>query len=98
MAKINANYETVFIIDPRKTEDETAATVAKFKTLIEENATIGEVNEWGKRRLAYPINDQTEGYYVVISFNSPAAFPRELNRQYRNDDAIMRSIVVCRDK
>lgn len=98
MAKVNANYEAVFIIDPTKSEEDIAALVSKFKTLVEENATIGEVNEWGKRRLAYPISDQNEGYYVFISFNSPSAFPHELNRQFRNADGVIRAMVVCRDE
>ena len=67
MAKLNANYEAVFIIDPRKNEEDTAALVEKFKTLCETNATQVEVDEWGKRRLAYPIKNHmgkpvTEGY------------------------------------
>ena len=65
MAKLDANYEAVFIIDPRKNEEDTAALVEKFKTLAETNATSVEVDEWGKRRLAYPIQDQTDGHYEI---------------------------------
>jgi small subunit ribosomal protein S6 len=74
MAKISSNYEAVFIIDPTLGEEETANLVAKFKALVEGNGTLTEVDEWGKRRLAYPINDYTEGYYVLISFNSVPSF------------------------
>ena len=98
MAKLNANYEAVFIIDPRKNEEDTAALVAKFKTLAETNATSVEVDEWGKRRLAYPIQDQTDGHYVRLTFSAAPAFPAELDRIFRITDGVMRSMIVCLDE
>ncbi len=98
MAKINANYETVFIVDPNLGEEGIAAVVAKFKGLVESKATLGEVDEWGKRHLAYPINDLTEGYYVLMTFTAAPEFPRELDRQFRIADGVMRSIIVCKDE
>ena len=98
MAKVNANYEVVFIIDPAQGEEGIAALVAKFKALVEQNGTLAEVDEWGKRRLAYPINDLTEGYYVLMTFNSAPAFPAELDRILRITDGIMRSMIVCKDE
>ena len=71
MAKISANYEVVYIIDPAQSEEAIAATVAKFQTLAEQNGSDVVVDEWGKRRLAYAIDYKTEGYYVLMS--SPAA-------------------------
>ena len=65
MAKISANYEVVYIIDPAQGEEAVAATVAKFQALAEQNATDVVVDEWGKRRLAYAIDYKTEGYYAV---------------------------------
>ena len=59
MAKLSGNYEVVFILNPNLDEEATAAMVAKFKTLVEQNGTLAEVEEWGKRHLAYPINDLT---------------------------------------
>ena len=97
MAKISANYETIFIVNPTLTEENTAEVVAKFRTLIEANATIGKVDEWGKRRLAYAINDLNEGYYVHVTFESKPDFPAELDRVYKITDGIMRSIIVCLD-
>lgn len=94
MAKIKAKYETIFIVNPNLTEEETADVVARFRALIEENATIDKVDEWGKRRLAYPINDLNEGYYVLMSFESKPDFPAELDRIYKITDNIMRSIIV----
>ncbi|BDF66864.1 30S ribosomal protein S6 [Pseudoflavonifractor phocaeensis] len=98
MAKLSANYEALYIIDPRKNEEDTAALVEKFKALAESNATQVEVDEWGKRHLAYPINDQTEGYYVMLTFTSAPAFPAELDRIFRITDGVIRSIIVCKDE
>ena len=66
----------------------------KFTALIAENGTVGEIDEWGKRRLAYPINDIPEGYYVLVNFTSESAFPAELERRYNIDENIMRGIVI----
>lgn len=98
MAKINANYEVVYILDPNLAEDATAALVEKFKTLVESKGTLGEVNEWGKRRLAYPINDLNDGYYVLMTFTATPDLPAELDRQLRINDSVMRSIIVCTDE
>ena len=96
MAKVTANYEVVFIIDPAQGEEGVAALVNNFKTLIEQNASTVEVEEWGTRKLAYPIDYKTEGYYVLVSFTSEPAFPRELDRKLRINDGIMRSMIVCK--
>ncbi len=98
MAKINANYEVLYIIDPNLSEEATAELVAKFKTLAESKGTVSEVDEWGKRRLAYPINDKEEGYYVLMSFTATPDFPAELERQMRINTGIMRSLVTCKDE
>ena len=98
MAKITGNYEVVYIIDPALSEEETAALVAKFKTLAEQNGTAVEVDEWGKRKLAYAINYKTEGYYVLMSFTSEPAFPKELDRILGITDGIIRSMIVCKDR
>ena len=97
MAKVSANYEVVYIIDPAQGEEAVAATVETFKTLAEQNATAVEVEEWGKRRLAYAINYKTEGYYVLMSFTSEPDFPRELDRVLGITDGILRSMIVCKD-
>ncbi len=96
MAKVSAKYEVVYIVDPTKSEEETQAVVAKFTALAEQNASAVEVEEWGKRKLAYEIDDQTEGYYVLMSFESGAAFPAELDRVLGITDGIMRSMIVCK--
>ena len=97
MAKVNGNYEVVYILDPAMGEEAIAAMVAKFKTMAEARGTVAEVDEWGKRRLAYPINDLTEGYYVLMTFSAKPEFPRELDRILRITDGVMRSLIVCKD-
>ena len=96
MAKISANYEVVFIIDPAQGEEGVAALTEKFKTLVEQNSSAMEVEEWGKRKLAYAINYITEGYYVLISFTSAPEFPKELDRILRITDGVIRSMIVCK--
>ena len=98
MAKINDNYEVVYIIDPAQGEEAIAATVEKFKALAEKHSSVAEVEERGKRRLAYPINDLMEGYYVLMTFTAAAAIPAELDRIFRITDGVMRSMIVCKDE
>ena len=91
--KMNA-YECMFIVDISTGTDAAAPTVQKFVNLIDTNGEIVDVAEWGKRRFEYPINDQNEGYYTVVTFKAPAEFPTELERLLNIDEAVMRSIVV----
>ena len=95
MAKIQDKYEVLYVIDPRKSEEETAAIIEKFKTLIESSATIDAIEDWGKRHLAYAIDYQKEGYYELVKFTSGPEFPAELKRILGITDGILRSIVVA---
>jgi len=97
MEKVINSYETMFIVDAANGEEAIKATVDKFTGLISSNAELVEVNEWGKRRLAYPINDKNEGYYVVATFKAEAGVPVELDRNYNIDENIMRSMIVKLD-
>ncbi len=91
-------YESMFIVDVTDGEDTLKATVAKFVGLIEANSIrVIEVNEWGKRRLAYPINDKPEGYYVVVTFEGKPEFPAEFERLCHIDENILRSLVIRLD-
>ncbi|MCR5681170.1 MAG: 30S ribosomal protein S6 [Clostridiales bacterium] len=94
MEKIINSYETLFVIDPDLTEEATSALVEKFTKLISDNGEIESVDEWGKRRLAYPINDKPEGYYVLVNFKSEASLPSELERIFGITEGILRSIVI----
>lgn len=98
MAKITANYEALYILNPALSEEDTAALVEKFRGVVEANGTVSEIAHWGKRRLAYPINDLNDGYYVLMTFNSAAAIPQELDRLFRINDNVMRSLIVCKDQ
>ena len=93
MAKVNA-YEALFIVDMSEGEAAVKTLVEKFKALIAENAEITGVNEWGKRHLAYEINDKKEGYYVLVNFNAPTDFPAELERVFGITEGIMRYMVT----
>ena len=94
MEKVINSYETLFIVDVEGGEEATKATVAKFTEIIEKNAEVVEVADWGKRRLAYLINDKPEGYYTVVTFKSEPEFPAELERLYNIDENVMRSMVI----
>ena len=97
MAKVSADYEVVYIIDPALGEEAIAATVEKFKALAEQHGSAVEVDEWGKRKLAYAIDYKSEGYYVLMSFTSDPAFPKELDRILGITDRILRSLIVCKN-
>lgn len=94
MEKVINSYETMFIVDLAAGEEGIKATVDKFTGLISSSAELVEVTEWGKRRLAYPINDKPEGYYVVATFKADSAFPSELDRKFNIDETIMRSLIT----
>ena len=97
MSEIKRAYETVFVVDTTLGDDVVKSLVEKFKALIEKNATIDQIDEWGKKSLAYEINYKTEGYYVLINFTSAPEFPAELERNYKITEGILRSIVILKD-
>ena len=90
-----AKYETMLVTSAALDEEASAALVGKFKSLIEANGTIDSVDEWGKRRLAYPINDEVEGVYTVIQFTSEPSFPAELERIYKITDGVLRFLTTA---
>ena len=94
MAKINANYEALYILDPALGEEEITALVEKFKGVVEANGTVSEIDQWGKRRLAYPINYKTEGYYVLVNYTAEASVPKEIERNLQISDSILRYLTV----
>ena len=94
MEKLKGKYETVFIVNCELGEEKVQELAAKFKTLIEENASDVNVDEWGKRRLAYPIEDVNDGYYVVVKYTADREFPAELERNFNITEGILRSLTV----
>lgn len=98
MAQLKANYETVMVLSMKNGEESVNGLVEKFNTLISENATINKVDTWGQRALAYPINDETVGYYVVVEFTSKPDFPAELDRIYKITEGVLRSLIVVKEE
>ena len=96
MAVINS-YEAVIVISLKRGEDAVTETVKKFTDLIEKHATMESVDEWGKRRLAYPINKETDAYYVLIDFKSDGEFPAELDRITKITDGVLRSMIIKKE-
>ena len=92
-------YEIVYIIKPDFDEEKYKEIVEKYSALVQSNGgEVLKVDPWGKRRLAYPIHDLNEGYYVLITFTSGPELPAELDRILKITDGIMRSLITCRDE
>jgi len=94
MAKIQEKYELMVIIDPNQGEEGIQAITERFTGLIEANGTMEEVEEMGKRKLAYEINYIADGHYVLMKFSAPPDFPRELDRVLGITDGILRSLIT----
>ena len=95
MAKITGKYEVLYIIDATIGEEATAALVEKFKAMVEAEGTISSIDEWGKRRLAYPINDLAEGYYVLMNIETKPDFPAELERVMKITEGVLRCLTTA---
>lgn len=91
-------YETVMVLNTTLDEEALKALIEKFTALIAANGTVESVDEWGKRRLAYPIDDENDGYYVLVQFTSEPTFPAELDRVYKITDGVLRSLIIAQDK
>lgn len=98
MANEIMKYETIMIFNVNLGEESINSLADRFKKMIESNGTLDNVEEWGKRKLAYPINDEIEGYYFLIHFTSKPDFPKELDRVYNITDGILRSLIVRREE
>ena len=87
-------YETMLVFSVANGDESVTALVEKFKALIEANGTIESIDEWGKRKLAYPINYETEGYYMLVTFTCEPDFPAELDRIVKITEGVLRSLTV----
>ena len=96
MEKMKEAYDSILIVSCKNGEEAIAEVVGKFKKMIETGATLDSVEEWGKRKLAYMINKESEGYYVLFNFTCDAEFPAELDRVYNITDGVLRSLIVKR--
>ncbi|MBQ9972792.1 MAG: 30S ribosomal protein S6 [Firmicutes bacterium] len=91
------NYEVMFIIDPTLEDEAKEATVETVKGIIEADGAVDKVDVWGMRKLAYPIQNKNEGYYVVIEFKANPTLPKELDRRMRISDAVIRHLIINKD-
>ena len=89
-----SKYEAVLVLSVKNGDEATQSLQEKFKALIEANGTLESVDEWGKRTLAYEINDEAEGHYVIFNFDSEPAFPAEFERVAGITDGVLRTLVV----
>ena len=92
------NYELMFIIDPTLEDEKKEATVETVKGIIEADGTVGEVDVWGLRKLAYPIQKKNEVYYVVVTFQASPELPKELDRRLRISEVVMRHLIINKDE
>jgi len=87
-------YETLYAVDCSVDDDTTKAVVDKFKSLIESNGSVKKFEEWGKRKLAYPINKKTEAYYVLVTYTAGPEFVEELSRVFNITEGVMRYLTI----
>ena len=92
------NYEVMFIIDPALEDEKKEATIEAIKEIIASEGEVGNVDVWGIRKLAYPIQKKTEGYYVVIEFKALPTLPKELDRRLKISDNVMRHLIDNKDQ
>lgn len=97
MTQVKNKYETVIVLSTKLGEEGSTEMIEKFKALIAENGTVESVDDWGKRRLAYMINKETEGYYTLINFESTPDFTAELDRRYKITDGVLRTLIIKKD-
>ena len=93
---VTKKYEAMMVFSVVSGDEATAALAEKFKALIAEHGTVENVDDWGKRRLAYPINDEVERYYVIVDFESNTEFPAELDRVAKITDGVLRTMVISK--
>ena len=92
------NYEVLFIIDPALEDEKKEATIEAVKEIIASEGEVGNVDVWGMRKLAYPIQKKSEGYYVVIEFKAEPTLPKELDRRLKISDNVMRHLIDNKDE
>ena len=97
MSELKQSYESMVVISTKLGDEGIKSVVEKFKDLISNNAVLESVDDWGKRKLAYPINYETEGYYVVFNFASRSDFPAELDRIYNITDGVIRTLIISKE-
>ena len=99
MSSTNRTYETTFIVNASLDDAQVEAVVARVQETITKNGgTIKAVNKWGRKRLAYPINKRTNGFYVNLEFDAPGTVLAHLERAYQLDEMILRNLTLVLEK
>lgn len=93
-----SKYEVLYILDPELDEETRNAYVERFKKIVEDSGEVENVDEWGIRKLAYPINKKNEGYYVLMNFKATPEVPKELTRVFKITEGVMRHLIVKEDE
>lgn len=93
---MTGNYEVMMVFSLKNGEEAAVALKEKFQAMIEANGTLDSVDDWGKRRLAYLINDEAEGYYVLANFTAAKEFPAELDRVFKITDGVLRTMIIAK--
>lgn len=89
------NYELVFVVKPNTDEEVREAVLNKIKEVVSTNGEVTKVDAWGMKRLAYPIAKHTEGYYVLVNFEAGVEVPKELDRNLKINENVIRHMIVC---
>ena len=97
MSEMKNSYESILVVSVKNGDEAAQAIVEKFQKMIEANATLDAVDVWGKRRLAYLINKETEGFYVLFNFTCGAEFPAELDRVYKITEGVLRTLIIKKE-
>ena len=89
------HYETLFILNPELTDEETAAATDKFSGILTKaGASVARVDNWGRRRLAFKVQKFAKGTYVLFEYGAESPAVRELERQFKIDDQVIRYLTV----
>ena len=91
-------YEAVYIISPNLEEEPVKGIIAKFNNLVSQHGTLENTDEWGRKKLAYEVQDQKEGYYVLMNFTASPDFPAELERNFKITEGVIKYIVIKKDQ
>lgn len=91
-------YESLFVLRPNLEEEKRNELISKFTSIIESAGEVVKVDEWGNRKLAYEIEKLREGYYVLVDFKASPELPKELERNFKISDDVIRYVVVNREE
>jgi small subunit ribosomal protein S6 len=92
------NYEVMFIIEPTLEEDKKEATIEIVKEIIATDGEVDNVDVWGMKKLAYPIQKKDDGYYVVVTFKASESLPKELDRRLKISDNVIRHMIINKEE